>query len=276
MDVLASALEGELEAVHQARVASRRLREVLPALAVDAGGGWRRVRGDVRRVTRALGPVRELDVAAAHFAEAIAARPVTAAAQAAVRRVLQLQRVAALKAARAKLTASRVARLQTRLDALTGRSSAPDASAVAAAMTARVLRAGQRVEKAVGRVGAVYVPGRLHAVRIAVKRLRYALEAQNAVRGSRATSQVGQLRAIQDLLGRAHDLHVLDERLRDVQVRVMPRSRATARDLAALSHALDLECRALHAAFMSRRGGLLALSASLATATTAPRARAVA
>jgi CHAD domain-containing protein len=64
-------------------------------------------------------------------------------------------------------------------------------------------------------------------VRIAVKRLRYALEIRATLRGARASTQLRQLRALQDLLGRAHDLHVLAERLRHVQLRVVGNPRGS-------------------------------------------------
>ena len=54
-------------AVHRARVATRRLREVLPVVAPDRRG--RALERAARRVTRALGPVRELDVALATLTE---------------------------------------------------------------------------------------------------------------------------------------------------------------------------------------------------------------
>ena len=273
--VLTAALAGEPEAVHQARVASRRLREVLPALAVHDERAWHALRKDVRRVTRAFGAVREFDVATGHFDETAATTEMSAAARSTTRRALQVQRAAALRKARATLTRARLLRLQARLDGLSAATTA-DTGAVKAAMAARVVRRARSVRKTVAGTGAVYMPARLHAVRIAVKRLRYALEAGRDARGARATSQLTQLRAIQDLLGRAHDLHVLAERVRDVQVTVVQRSRATARDLAVLARALDRECRELHAAFMSRRHGLLTLSASLVTRAFAPRARSVA
>ncbi len=286
--VLTAALAGEPEAVHQARVASRRLREVLPALTVTHGRAGRAVRKDVRRVTRAFGAVRELDVALGHFDEAVATSAMSAAARASTRRVLQAQRAAALRQARATLTRARLQRLQARLAELrvasTGSSASPSSSsvssltaaAVKAAMAARVEGRARGTRKAVVGTGVVYMPERLHAVRIAVKRLRYALEAGQEVRGVRATAQLTQLKAIQDLLGRAHDLHVLAERIHEVEVSVVQRSRATARDLAVLARALDRECRVLHAAFMTRRNGLLTLSAALVTRASAPRARAVA
>ena len=265
--------------MHQARVASRRLREVLPVLTAGHERAGRGLRKDVRRVTRAFGAVRELDVAIGHFDEAVAAAEMSAAARATTRRVLQAQRAAALRQARATLTRARLQRLQTRLDELgvaIATSTTTDAAAVKATMATRVARRARGVRQAVTGTGVVYMPERLHNVRIAVKRLRYALEAGQEARGVRATAQLTQLKAIQDLLGRAHDLHVLAERIHEVEIGVVQRSRATARDLAALVRALDGECRALHAAFMSRRNGLLTLSAALVTRASAPRARSVA
>src|SRR5688500_6456970 len=58
---LPSARAGDVPAIHQARVATRRLREALPLIARGSSG--RKLARAVRRLTRALGPVRELDVA---------------------------------------------------------------------------------------------------------------------------------------------------------------------------------------------------------------------
>ena len=59
--MLPGAHAGEVTAIHQARVATRRLREALPLVARGSSG--RKVARIVRRLTRSLGPVRELDVA---------------------------------------------------------------------------------------------------------------------------------------------------------------------------------------------------------------------
>src|ERR1700674_3350724 len=53
--------EGDVRALHRTRVASRRLREILPVLQVDADVA-RRLGRRLRKVTRRLGAVRELDV----------------------------------------------------------------------------------------------------------------------------------------------------------------------------------------------------------------------
>ena len=66
VDAMPAAQAGDMRSVHQARVATRRLREALPVLRVSVDGDEiTRVRRQVRRMTRALGPVRELDVALA-------------------------------------------------------------------------------------------------------------------------------------------------------------------------------------------------------------------
>src|SRR5215831_7263680 len=51
------------ECVHRMRVAARRLRSVLPLFAPTLSRKtWARWRKQLRRVTRALGPVRDIDV----------------------------------------------------------------------------------------------------------------------------------------------------------------------------------------------------------------------
>ncbi len=60
---LPHAVEGDDHGVHQARVASRRLREAVPVLTTGVKGTKaRKARGKIRRLTTALGTVRELDV----------------------------------------------------------------------------------------------------------------------------------------------------------------------------------------------------------------------
>ena len=70
LTAMPAAQSGDETSVHQARVASRRLREALPVLGTSADAhALDRVDRRVRRITRALGPVRELDVALLLLAE---------------------------------------------------------------------------------------------------------------------------------------------------------------------------------------------------------------
>src|SRR5678816_1739434 len=89
------------------------------------------------------------------------------------------------------------------------------------------------------RAGAVYLPERLHDVRIASKKLRYALELWERLRGERNTAPVRALKRVQALLGRMHDLQVLIERVREVQASLTPPSLSTWRELDELVVALD-------------------------------------
>jgi CHAD domain-containing protein len=59
--VLQSVEKGDVRALHQARVASRRLRELVPLLQLEHGSS-RKLGRRLRKVTNRLGTVRELDV----------------------------------------------------------------------------------------------------------------------------------------------------------------------------------------------------------------------
>src|SRR5450432_1890131 len=59
--VLHAVEQGEVRALHRARVASRRLREQIPMLQLESGAA-RKLGRRLRKVTARLGTVRELDV----------------------------------------------------------------------------------------------------------------------------------------------------------------------------------------------------------------------
>lgn len=266
-----AALGGESVAVHRARVASRRLREVIPVL--EAAPSAARAGTAVRRVTRALGPVRELDVAARLYAELAAATPVHALAHVTLERTLARQRATAIRAMRRALSPAHTHRRSAALDALA--LEAPDllATEIAAAVTTRLTKRARRLVDALDTVGVLYDAERLHTVRIAVKQLRYALEIAGAVTRARTVTRLRQLRGVQELLGRAHDLHVLGGHVRAVEARIVTRSRPAGRELRRLASHIDDQCRELHAAFLGCRRALLALATALTAAPATARRR---
>src|SRR6476661_9362343 len=72
---LPQAVAGDDLGVHQARVTSRRLREAVPVLATGLTGTKAgKARRKIRRLTRALGAVRELDVTL-HIIDELAQKP---------------------------------------------------------------------------------------------------------------------------------------------------------------------------------------------------------
>lgn len=259
--------QGDEEAVHAARVASRRLRERLPVEGADAKPALlRRARTQVRRITRALGPVRELDVALGHLAEFAEKGHATPRAVAHVRGLLERQRRAQRLAMLAMLTPSRLGKLQKRVNQLSrgvrGASGRIGGDAVTQRVQERAGALSDRIEQA----GALYVPERLHAVRIAAKKLRYALEIDLEMRRSRATAALRLLKNLQERLGRMHDLEVLIEQARAAQESVTAVGRELSHEIDALIGALERETRKLHASYMARRESVLKLCEALLTA----------
>ncbi len=99
-------LDGDDEALHKVRVASRRIREALPILVSGGNGKIKKARRQVRRITRALGPVRELDVALAALAKLEQERPTLAGAIDQVR-----ERIAADRAERRAQLVEQIGRI---------------------------------------------------------------------------------------------------------------------------------------------------------------------
>jgi CHAD domain-containing protein len=261
---LPAARQGDPGSIHQARVATRRLREVLPL--VQSGSRGRKLRRKVRRLTCALGPVRELDVALETL-DALA-REVPRAAVTNLRQVLRQERRRLYAAMSREVGHVDVDKLRRRALGAARKTRAVDTAARAARRTVRL-------QSAIESAGSIYLPDRLHEVRIAVKKLRYALElGHSAGRSrSRASSRLRTLKAAQDLLGRMHDLEVLIARVRAVQGAPAAPTLSLSADLDRLVRRLETECRQLHGHYMSMRRALLTVCLRVA-AVPARRGRA--
>ena len=99
--------------------------------------------------------------------------------------------------------------------------------------------------------GHMYAPEQLHQVRIAAKKLRYAMELALDAGVKSASAPVRAVKRAQDTLGRLHDLQVLQSHVAAVQAQPSGRSLPDG-GLDVISRALEDECRHLHAAL--RRG----------------------
>ena len=110
----------------------------------------------------------------------------------------------------------------------------------------------------------MYLPERLHTVRIAVKKLRYAvellIEADGDRAGDRAAADLRALKRAQELLGRTHDVQTLVEQVRATQASLTPPSVTVWRDLDTLVTTLEDDCRRLHARYMRLRDGLMEIA----------------
>jgi CHAD domain-containing protein len=260
LDAMPAAQTGDTRSVHQARVATRRLREALPVLRATVNAeALIRVRRQVRNMTRALGPVRELDVSLAHLDELATTNVVSPRALGRMRTALARERAARRRDMLATITPGKLERLRQRLGQVSSGPQKPQSAATLEQARRQVVKRAGRLTAAIEHAGGLYLADRLHAVRVAAKKLRYALEIERELRRSKATARVTQLKRLQDLLGRMHDFEVLIDRTRQVQAEHAGRDRNLTLELDTLVRTLEGECRRDHATYMRRRPSVLKL-----------------
>jgi len=259
------AISGDGRGVHQARVASRRLREAVPVLSTGLSGSkaGRTVR-TIRRLTRALGTVRELDVTLVLLDELVRAPDVSPVAIEAVRAFVVEERSARREVMLKRLGRLKPEKLDRRIasvgSALEGATGEPWRKA----LSARLLKRCRRLNEAMDAAGHMYDPERLHGVRIAAKKLRYGLELASDGGVSQAGPLVRSLKRVQDLLGKLHDLQVLQTYIAGVQI-AQSASRSEPRAaLGELARHVEDQCRHLH-------GRYVALAPNLRGVTIATR-----
>jgi CHAD domain-containing protein len=261
--MLPSARAGDVTSVHQARVATRRLREALPL--VVRGSSLRKRRRTVRRLTRSLGPVRELDVALLTLDEFAGTGEVPRAGVLSLHQTIRQERARMHADMRRSIDRTRHDKLSAKLVAAAkkrdqegGRPGAIDPKQLAEART-RAARRAERLRITIENAAAIYLPDRLHEVRIATKKLRYAMEIVRDLTRSRATVQIATLKRAQDLLGRIHDLEVLIDRTRALQGSPNAPTLRVSADMDLLVRRLEMECRRLHGRYIAMRAPLLAI-----------------
>jgi len=270
---LAGARAGDVQAIHQTRVATRRLREAV-ALMPSRGIG-RKLQRAARRVGRALGPVRELDVALQTLDELQHAGEASPAAVGYLRHLMMAERRARHVDAVKAIERADIDRLRQKAVANASSSTRATAATTTAgrrqsAAFRRVFRRAERLRGAMENAGGIYLPDRLHEVRIAVKKLRYAIEVARQIGRTRTTrartpsrslrsvnGQLAALKRAQELLGRMHDLEVLIARTRAVQASPEAPSLRVSGDLDQLVRRLETECRLLHGHYMASRAQLI-------------------
>lgn len=252
------AVAGEIEGIHQARVASRRLREMLPLLAAVAGDhGMRSLRRDVRAITQHLGPLREIDVALGMLDGLATSAPQHSAAIALVRTRTALERERMWPRVARALTKADVAHLLRRVRDMARQIDSPPEKLRCAAIAAARLDARMvRLDDAVRSVGVVYAAGPLHAARIALKKFRYALEIAAELGRFRLDASFTHLKSLQDLLGAMHDLQVLTGRVRDCEA-APNRTAPARRQLRGLVDELDQRVRQFHSVYLDERSALV-------------------
>ncbi len=260
------ALAGHEEPIHQLRVATRRLRVTLPLLA-PVGSGKRSARAlrVLRQLTRAVAPARDLDVLAGLLEDRFAAAPKLGSEQRALLGALRRARTRSREPLASAVLDLDIDGLRRDLRRLQRASPPPAAVALARAVAFREAQSAALL-RTFSELGERFLPELLHALRRRIRRLRYAAEVDDLLRGE--TSRAPLLwKRLQETIGAIHDHHVLAVWL-DAQARAaLARGRQPLARAAQRERRLVLaEARRIHAGFLRTRPADLALRALDASA----------
>jgi CHAD domain-containing protein len=250
------------EDIHQARVASRRLRSDLRTFRSLLDPEWTaRVRDELRWVAALLGAVRDADVLAERLRDRAASLPpADAKAGAALARKLEAQRDQSRADLLEAIDTPRYAAL---LDVLVeaanavplvgndggtghrhGGGDAPDPSLPAADVIPGLVRGPWRhLKQAVEALDDEPADDDLHQVRIHAKRCRYAIEAAIPVAGKEAKRLSQVVAHLQGILGDFHDAVVAEQWLREAVARGPVVQALVAGQFIAVERRLAEDCR---------------------------------
>ena len=260
--------DGQVEAVHDARVMSRRIREVLP-LTDD----WHRqdvvddLKSEFRRIGRGLGRVRDADARLALLASLETRIPPAAPSLVVLRRLCERDRLRLMRKLIKRFERLEVARVlgdiaagRTRSRAWT-RVSGRWREQLRRTVTERARATHESVHDTTG----VYFPNRIHRTRIAVKKLRYAVEIAGATGVGAAVEDVLRyLKNTQDVLGDLHDRQVLID---EFSAKAAPELVEIDPDhIKLVMQVVEAECRDLHAQYLKRRPRVLEICHRLESA----------
>ncbi len=224
----------DADAVHDLRVATRRLQQLLDLMfAAPRSGEIRKLLKRLKRCRSALSEVRNCDVLLARVDTSLARKRTSRReARGAIREYLAARRAANLDKALRKLTAANLSEVYVRLkDCLLKHGEAVEAGANSPGPSGQEARAVERFHStAAQNLKSVWAnfenqvlrsrrrpeAAALHRVRIAAKRVRYLVEVFHAFEVEGSAEVLVWLRGLQKHLGNWHDLLVFEETVIDM------------------------------------------------------------
>jgi CHAD domain-containing protein len=196
------------DAVHDFRVAARRMRSVLRSTRSMFEKEWSSsLQQELRWIAGELGDARDLDVLLARL------RKDSGADEAPVVKLLETERRRAWKRARSALAGDRYVKL---LDRLAAAVDAPPVRAAELSLEKVVAREFKKLRRRARNLGPKANDAQMHRARIGAKRARYAAELAEPVAGRRARRVVAAAKDFQDVVGAHQDSVVAAERIRAV------------------------------------------------------------
>jgi CHAD domain-containing protein len=235
------------EAVHEMRVAGRRLRVGVPLLAKQPEG--KRVKRAVRvlrELTRAAGASRDLDVSLDLLNGHLRKQGPPSAEVAMLRRRLRAARTRSRTHMAEALMDLEIARLRRDLRKVL-ELRADGLFTILGRMRATRDEEGQALLEGFEGLGDRYDPVALHALRRQARRLRYTAELHDTLMRVEPSEAPGLFKALQEQIGALHDVHVLASWLQSQGRVAAERGQdALADAAAALQTAFEERARELH------------------------------
>jgi CHAD domain-containing protein len=246
--------DGNAEGIHDARVATRRIRELLRFTDARAGAD---LRDRFELMGRALGRVRDADVKLELLRTLESRLPAAAPVLVRLRNENRPNRTRLMRKLIKRFERIRVEQL---VDGLAGdnrrhlqRFLEPSTHAWRRALKDAIAARAQAVAAAIEHATGVYFPNRTHATRIALKKLRYAMEVANETHSADVTAPLRDLKKGQEVLGELHDRQALLDGL----------AQAESSDEAMVAMVREVagaELEGFHNRYLARRSRLLEIA----------------
>jgi CHAD domain-containing protein len=263
---LPKGLAGDPVAIHDMRVAGRRLQVAISLLAKKPEGKRaKRALRVLRDLTKAAGASRDLDVCLDLLNAHLREQDVSSREALALRRRLRTARARSRAQMAEALLDLEIARLRRDLRKLLARK-ADGLFAILGRIRATREEEGQGLLEGFRGLGDRYDPEALHALRRQARRLRYTAEVHDALKGGGGPSDAPALfKLLQEQIGALHDVHVLARWL-EAQARAATERGQTAETEAAgaLQAAFEGKARELHRTLLEAEPSAIALRALLA------------
>ena len=214
----------DTDALHDMRVATRRLRAILRLFEDVLPEQGAALNEGLRWIARALGAVRDLDVQLEQVRTRLeTAEADTRAPLETLIHLLHQDRLAARRRLLEALDSDRYSGLVDGLVALLAGGMAhlarPARKSAFKAMPDLIRRRYRRVRRLGDALRDASAPEEFHAVRIQCKRLRYALECAEPLYGKPVQTLIKRLAGVQDVLGQYQDTQVAVGRMRELCAR---------------------------------------------------------
>lgn len=263
---LSAVRNGDPEGIHQARVATRRIRELIP---LTAEGRRRDTADEFRSLGRSLGAVRDADVQIALLMSLETRIPDAAPALVVLRQREERRRLTLMRGLIKEFERLEIDRLLKSLQHGVIRAMRRTASGWERRLRHAIADRAAGARDAIVHATGVYFPKRTHKARIALKKFRYAIEIAAGSGLWNARDVIRELKKGQDLLGRLHDRQELIDHLPVSDDVRLPGIEPGQVQLVA--RVVEAEAHALHCRYLERRQRLL--NAALAAERAVSRGR---